>query len=466
MNAFGEAMRARREQAGMKQAGLAARIGRTGDKYLISRLESGKRVPDAELASRIDTALNAGGELVRLAGPEPAWMEALVDEDVPVDLDGRIVRDQEEWRATRQALNVQRPALARLAASLYRAGQQIPGTGLLAHPEWLPDTPVELSAVSLAYEPDAPPPTLDGTEPQTSHVRPRQSLTGQFPRYTAAIRDLANPRLFENRFSWRLDSVMWKDGTGRLGFAPTTYFAAMDISEAVAHETAHVGLDEHGALNAAEPTLRELPFRRLIGDVFDLQRRPVLASISTLTIRRGAGDDVSFVLHRRDSKSVAIGGGMLHVMPCGVFQPSSVLPEAMTADFDLWRNMQREFSEEFFGNPEHDGDGGAADYTAEPFATLDAARQAGQIRTFMVGVGLDALTLPGELLTVAVFDADVFDRLAADFVATNTEGSIVPERVPFTGEAVKRLLESGRMAPAGAGLLDLAWRHRAVLLGR
>lgn len=465
MNAFGEAMRSLRERRRMTQLGLAARIGRTGDKSFVSRLESGKRVPDADLAARIDRALDAGGELVRLAGPEPAWMGVLMGEDVPVDLDGRIVRDQEEWRATRQALNVQRPALARLAASLYPDGHQIPGTGLLAHPDWLPDAPVELSAVSLAYEPDAPSPTLDGTEPQTSHVRPRQSLTGQFPRYTAAIRDLANPRLFENRFSWRLDSVAWKDGTGRLGFAPTTYFAAMDISEAVAHEVAHVALDEDGALHPVEPTLRELPFRRLIGDPFDLQRRPVLASISTLTIRRGAGDDVSFVLHRRDSKSVAIGGGMFHVMPCGVFQPSSVLPEAMAADFDLWRNMQREFSEEFFGNPEHDGDGGAADYTAEPFATFDAARAAGRLRTFMVGVGLDALTLPGELLTVAVFDADVFDRLAADFVATNTEGSIVPERVPFTGEAVKRLLESGRMAPAGAGLLDLAWRHRGVLLG-
>jgi hypothetical protein len=386
-------------------------------------------------------------------------------EDAPVDLDGRVTRDHDEWRATREALNHQRPALARVAADLYPQAHQLPGTGLLVHPDWLPDTAVELSAITLDYSPDAPVPTLDGAEPQTGHVRPRQSLTGQFPRYTAAIRDLANPRLFENRFSWRLDQVSWKDGGGRLGFAPTTYFAAMDVSEAVAHEVAHVALGPDGTLGDTSTTLRDLPFRKLIGDPFDLQRRPVLASISTLTIRRGAGGEASFVLHRRDSKSVAIGGGMLHVMPCGVFQPSSVLPEAMTCDFDLWRNVMREFSEEFFGNPEHDGDGNPVNYAAEPFATLDNARRAGRLRTSMLGVGLDALTLPGELLTVAVFDADLYDRLASDFVATNAEGTVVQERVPFTGESVKRLLDSGRMAPAGAGLLELAWRHRDTLLG-
>jgi len=113
---------------------------------------------------------------------------------------------------------------------------------------------------------------------------------------------------------------------------------------------------------------------------------------------------------------------------------------------------------------EHDGDGGAADYTAEPFATLDDARRASRLRTWMLGIGLDALTLPGELLTVAIFDADLYDRLAADFVTSNAEGTVVQERVPFTAESVKRLLDSGRMAPAGAGLLELAWRHRDAIL--
>lgn len=471
MEAFGTAVRRRREQLGLSQAELARQV--PIDRAYLSRIEGNKQHPSAALAVSLDGLLRADGAIVALApmnlgsgaAEEPDWLGGMWMDEEPAAVDVRVTRDQQEWAATRKALNGARPSLARLAASLYPDAHQIANTGLLAHPDWIPEQPVDLSAITLAYEPDAATPTLDGSEPQTGHVRPRQTLTGQFPRYTHAVRDLTPPRLFENRFSWRLDSVAWKDGTGQLGFAPTTYFGCMDTSEAVAHEVAHVALAEDGTLGPARPTMRDLPFRRLIGDPFDLQRRPVLASISTLTVRRGVGDDVSFVLHRRDSKSVVIGGGMLHVMPCGAFQPSSVLPDAMAADFSLWRNIQREFSEEFWGNPEHDGDGGAADYTAEPFATLDNARTTGKLRTWMLGVGLDALTLPGELLTVAVFDADLYDRLARDFVTTNPEGSIVAERVPFTESAVRRLIDSGRMAPAGAGLLELAWRHRNTILG-
>jgi hypothetical protein len=75
-----------------------------------------------------------------------------------------------------------------------------------------------------------------------------------------------------------------------------------------------------------------------------------------------------------------------------------------------------------------------------------------------------ALTLVGDILTVAVFDADVFDDIACDFVDANDEGSVISARPPFTGDAVSEILGSGRVAPAGAGCIDLAWRHRDVLL--
>ena len=72
---------------------------------------------------------------------------------------------------------------------------------------------------------------------------------------------------------------------------------------------------------------------------------------------------------------------MLSVMPTGVFQPASILPTHDTPDFDMWHNMMREYSEEFLGNPEHDGDGDPIDYARqEPFRSLDAARNAGKIR--------------------------------------------------------------------------------------
>jgi len=38
------------------------------------------------------------------------------------------------------------------------------------------------------------------------------------------------------------------------------------------------------------------------------------------------------------------------VSPAGEFQPASV-----RNDFDLWRNIVREYSKELLGTPEHDG---------------------------------------------------------------------------------------------------------------
>ena len=87
-------------------------------------------------------------------------------------------------------------------------------------------------------------------------------------------------------------------------------------------------------------------------------------------------------MHRRDAKAVAAAGGMYHVAPAGVFQPAALAPAHQANDFSLWRNMQREFSEEFLGNAEHDGNGiDPIDYDAdEPFISFERARQAGDFR--------------------------------------------------------------------------------------
>jgi hypothetical protein len=124
----------------------------------------------------------------------------------------------------------------------------------------------------------------------------------------------------------------------------------------------------------------------------------------------------------------------------------------------------REYSEELLGNAEHDGDGPPIEYTEDPFRTFDDARRSGRIRIWCLGVALDALTLVGEILTVAVFEPETFDDLAGDFVDTNDEGSVVHARVPFTDDAIHDLLGSGQLAPAGAGCIHLAWHHRQAIL--
>lgn len=371
----------------------------------------------------------------------------------------RVGQSQEDWLRTRRALNSRRPELSRLAARLYAPRFRVGDTSLIAEPSWLPAEPVELNDIQLTYAEDAPEPVLRGTEPQTVHIRPWASPGHRYPRYSEALRDLDRPRLFENRASWRLTDVTWSAGKGAMAFGPTTYFAGIDAYEALAHELAGAALDELGAVRPVAPVMRDLPFRRLIGDPFDLSRRPVLASIDTLTVRREARA-ASFLLHRRDPRSVAVAGGMLQVVPAGVFQPSSAAPGAVEADFDLWRGITREFSEELLGNPEP----GArlARYDSEPFRTLDRARDEGLLRVVCLGVGVDALTLVGEILTVLVIDAEVFDHLAVDLVGRNDEGELV-SRIPFTRDALDRIAR-GRIAPAGEGLLHLAWHHRARLL--
>jgi hypothetical protein len=81
----------------------------------------------------------------------------------------------------------------------------------------------------------------------------------------------------------------------------------------------------------------------------------MLPGINTLTIRRDSIEGHRMYLHRRDAKSVAAAGGMYHVAPAGVFQPAALAPAHQANDFSLWRNVQREFSEEFLGNAEHNG---------------------------------------------------------------------------------------------------------------
>jgi hypothetical protein len=63
-----------------------------------------------------------------------------------------------------------------------------------------------------------------------------------------------------------------------------------------------------------------------------------------------------------------------------------------------------------------------------------------------------------------MFDTDLFDQIAPGFVDLNDEGSVINTRVPFTEQGVRDTLTSGRLAPAGAGCIHLAWTHRDRIL--
>lgn len=141
--------------------------------------------------------------------------------------------------------------------------------------------------------------------------------------------------------------------------------------------------------------------------------------------------------------------------------------------FSLWRNIQREFSEEFLGNDEHDGNSvDPISYdTDEPFVSFERARQAGDFRVFACAMVLEPLTLWVELLTVAVIAAPVFDALFSGMVAVNEEGAAVSTEadrptvgIPFTAEARERL-RTEPLSPISRACVELAWQYRHQLLG-
>lgn len=463
----GQIIRWYRTREGLTQQEAAARLNTTQSR--LSKLEKGTQ------ALRDVTELR---HVARQLGIPPERLGVLPDHSADArpfashvsDRPGPARDSQERWRDIRCQLNAHRVVLGDLAAELYPAQQRIHGTTVLTSASWMPDAPVDLADIDLAWRAEAPAPKLDGQVSQSAGVRPLMANGARYDRYSRALRDLARPRLLDNRVSYRLLDVEWTGSRGILGFNYTTYFDVLDVGEALGHEFAQAWL----TAGRRRPSFAELPFRRSIADPFDLSARPMLPSINTLTIRRDSIEGHRMYLHHRDAKSVAAAGGMYHVAPAGVFQPAALASAHQTNDFSLWRNIQREFSEEFLGNCEHDGNSidPIAYDTDEPFASFGRARQAGDFRVVACAMVCEPLTLWVELLTVAVIEAPVFDALFSGMVALNEEGAAISTEagrptvgIPFT-EAARERLRTEPLSPIARACIELAWQYRHQLLGR
>jgi transcriptional regulator with XRE-family HTH domain len=461
----GEVIRWYRKREGLTQEQASALLNTTQSR--LSKLEKGSQ------------ALRDVAELRHIAnklGIPPERLGVLPDhsaDSVPrsrsvTDAPGPVRDSQEQWRTVRAELNANRAVLGDLAAELYPREERIPGTTVLTGAGWLPDAPVDLADVELRWLDDSPTPSITGKAPEAVAARAMMANGEPYDRYSRVLRDLARPKLLDNRVSYRLLDAEWTADGGLFSFNYTSYFDVLDVGEAVGHEFAAAWLKA----GRRRPSFADLPFRRHITDPFDLAARPMLPSINTLTVRRDPIDGHRMFLHRRDSQSVAAAGGMYHVVPAGVFQPAALAPAHQSNDFSFWRNIQREFSEELLGNAEHDGNlVDPIDYLQEePFASFEGARQAGDFRTSALALVLEPLTLWVELLTVAVIEAPVFDVLFADMVAVNEEGSAVSTEagrpaigIPFTSDSIERL-KGEPLSPIARACITLAWQHRHTLL--
>ncbi|RSN69967.1 transcriptional regulator [Actinomadura sp. WAC 06369] len=327
------------------------------------------------------------------------------------------------WRDERAALDGARARLGEVADGLYPDVPRVAGTPLRCADGWVPDAPVPLGDVRLAWDPAPPPPAV---------AAPPDGLPPGYRTYAEALGALAPPAVFEDRPAYRLVAVEPPADRPVLRLSPARYFDGVNVGEAVAHELA-----------AGRRGLRDR-----IGDPCDLARRTVLPAITTVTLTASG----TYLLHRRDPAKVAHAGGLLQVMPVGVFQPLRAADERR--DLDLWRCMVREYAEEVLGRDEDYG--AAFDQDAWPFhRALTAARTAGRARAHLLGIGVDPLTLALDVLTAVVFDDDAFAELFGDAVEVNAEGEVA--RAPFDGTV------PAPMQPAGAAALELAWRHREAL---
>ncbi len=478
-----------RENAGLSQEDLAdelnslarRRFGRIVDvtKKTIGRWERGEVTwPQPFYRRLLAEYLNVAVDELGFRRPRPTADELhtrstrsaddlLTLVAAPGQQDPRVEKDQQHWRDLRQAFGERRRQLAVLAEQLYSdfLVRGLEHTGVIAHPSWIPDEPIPLGQVVLDRLADAPAPAVTGAEHETAPVRPLASTEQRYRRYSHAVRDLAPPRLFENRLCFRLLDVDWSRPAVQLSFGAMGFFDSVDTNEVLAHETAlhHLVSDRHGDVSLVRPSWRRLLFRKLIGDPFDLARRPLMGAIGTLTIR--GGESPSVVLHQRDSSRVAGGGSMVHLLPAGIFQPSSVMPECVARDFSLWRNIQREYAEELLGQDEYDGTGCPIDYEGgEPFTTMDTALASGRLRAYCLGIILDALTLSGDILTVVIMEPDLYDELFTAAVDSNTEGTVPARAIPFERNTLTHLREAGCLAPGAAAALHFAWHHRRQLI--
>jgi hypothetical protein len=386
----------------------------------------------------------------------------------------QVTRSQQDWLRVRDFLNAHRCDLARAATDLYPPQWRVAGTPLLARPEWLPGAPVPLEEVTLSWSPGRLPRAIEGTEPAFAAALPLAGQAQRFGSYAAALGALRRPALFEDRACYRLLEAQATPAGAKLGFGEGRYFEAINTVEAIAHEYAAAALAGDGDGTGRAPAMTALPLRSLIGDPTDLARRPAMVALCTLVLRADrASGEASMILHWRDPARVASGGGMYQVAPVGVFQPSHDAEWNRANDFSLWRCFVRELAEELLGGGEdYHSDTAPIDYERWPLHShLDAARRAGGLRVHWLGLGTDPLTLATDMLSVAVFDAEVFDAAFAGLVRANAEGRIVaPDAagaavgVAFGAPNIERFTAAEPMQPAGAALLRMAWEHRDLLL--
>jgi hypothetical protein len=96
--------------------------------------------------------------------------------------------------------------------------------------------PLRIDELRLSLDESEQLTSITGREAETLQVRPLRTDDEHFDSYTAAVKHLDPPQLFESRPSYRY--LGGSCTSRRLTFGLAAYFDKLDISEALGHEMA------------------------------------------------------------------------------------------------------------------------------------------------------------------------------------------------------------------------------------
>ena len=340
---------------------------------------------------------------------------------------------------------------------------EVPGFPLIAKKGWLLKKPAILTESS----------PLPGWNPYFKEQEARR-LEGLNVDYVALKSRLMPKR---NRpwdgEAYRILDVIPTDDDLRMTFGVAGYFHYVNTCEAAAVELADVVRS-----NSAGGIPKASEHRGPPEAIFDLEGRSRIAAVNCILILKnysvGAYSDQTrrqvnkFVLHER-GESVLSGQNCTHVVPAGTHQPLSKGFGDLN-EISIWQTAIREFCEELFNKEE------LAKFKrlGESFLDLpeikpyvNAFFRSGAATVYLMGVGLEPLTMNFEILTAIVADWSKASTSAILKFDENYEGKI--HFVDLTRENLKteavRVRNGREMTPAAKACLLLAAEHYPALMG-
>lgn len=357
------------------------------------------------------------------------------------------LRARKQVKDTREVLRRNASNLRRQGSAHLTSNDEIP---LLVRQSWLPSKPIPLENIELQFKPD--PGVKIGLYPRKL---PRYGGK-KYTKYSDAITDLDKPKVFDNRSQYRLIQI----ADTKLSFSEKkySYFDKIEYGEYLMLELSQDNLSKWGVFRRSNR-------KRLLKRLQQPADYIVLAGISTLTMIHD-GTDLRIIMHLRGKSETAYAMGTFHVIPAGEFQPSCLAPNSFKEDFNLWKNIMREYAEELLCMDEYSGNSTIPiNYNVKPFTSLERERAANNIKAFYLGTGLDPITFQGEILTAVVFKEETFNKIFQNVCTENSEGKIITDKYKWGRQFTQEEYDSYRDAnihATGETILNIAWKNRKL----